>query len=170
MVKETLITLIICLLFNNICHMNTDKYLRISYRCIDDSSKRIVCLPIGFVFRLSDHENYYDFLLINDAQEVVRFDTGSRIVKDEYGQHWYHRKTEMGTMEAFDTYEPIPEDVVSEDYETKRISGMMIYPYIRVDYARRLMEIYENYLCHRSDEEYREEFYRLNRGFITESI
>ena len=91
-------------------------------------------------------------------------------MKDEYGQHWYHRKTGMGTMEAFDTYEPIPEDVVSDDYEAKRISGMMIYPYIRVDYARRLMEIYEDYIYHRSDEDFREELYRLNRGSITESI
>lgn len=146
--------------------MNKDKYLRISYRCIDDSSKRIVCLPLGFVFRLTNQENYYDLSLLVNAQEVIRFGLGSRIVKDEYGQHWYHRETRMGGMEPFATYEPIPEDVVSEDYEAKRISGMMIYPYIRVDYARKLMEIYENHKYHRSDDEYREEFYSLNRGFI----
>ena len=146
--------------------MNKDKYLRISYRCIDDSSKRIVCLPLGFVFRLTNQENYYDLSLLVNAQEVIRFGLGSRIVKDEYGQHWYHRETRMGMMESFATYEPIPEDVVSEDYEAKRISGMMIYPYIRVDYARKLMEIYENRKYHRSDDEYREEFYSLNRGFI----
>ena len=170
MVKETLTILIICLLTRNPYHMNNDKYLRISYRCIDDSSKRIVCLPIGFVFRLTNQENYYDLSLLKDAQEVIRFDTGNRIVKDEYAQHWYHRPIRMGTMEAFDTYEPIPDDVVSDDYEVKRIAGMMIYPYIRVDYARKLMEIYENHRCHRSDEDYREEFYSLNRGFIMERV
>ena len=146
--------------------MNKDKYLRISYRCIDDSPKRIVCLPIGFVFRLTNQENYYDLSLLVNAQEVIRFGLSSRIVKDEYGQHWYHRETRMGMMESFDTYEPIPEDVVSEDYEAKRISGMMIYPYIRVDHERKLMEIYENHRYHRSDDEYREEFYSLNRVII----
>jgi hypothetical protein len=145
--------------------MSKDKYLRISYGCIDDSMKRIVWLPLGVVFRLAGRENDYDIALLKGAQEIVRFGPDSRIVKDEYGQHWYHRETKVGAMEAFDTYEPIPVDVVSEEYEAKRIPGMMIYPCIRVDHARGQMEIYENYRYDRRDEEYREEFYSLNKKF-----
>ena len=146
--------------------MNTDKYLRISYRCIDDGSKRIQCLPLGFVFRIADNENYYDYSVFENAVEVIRFRTGNRIVNDNYGQHWYQRRTRMTGMEEYDIYEPLPPEVVTEEYESKRIAGVNIYPYIRVDFARKLMEVYEEYGYTRNDKEYRDEFYNLNRGFI----
>ena len=149
--------------------MEKDKYLRISYRCIDESTKRIACIPLGFAFRMIGSENYYDLTVLRNAHEVIRFGENSRIVKDVYGQHWYHRQTRIGAMEAFDTFEPLPEDVVSEEYETKRVSDMIIYPYIRVDYARKLIEIYENHRFLHNDDEYREEFYNLNKGFIEDA-
>ena len=155
----------LCRRIDNLNDMEKDKNLYIGYRWIEDSMKRIIALPLALKFMMPDGRKY-DLKMLADAHVAFSFGEHSRILKDEYGQHWYHRQIRMGEMEAYDTYEPIPEDVVSEDYEAKRISGMMIYPYIRVDYARKLMEIYENHKYHRSDEEYREEFYSLNRGFI----
>ena len=72
-------------------------------------------------------------------------------------------------MEEYDIYEPLPPEVVTEEYESKRIAGVNIYPYIRVDFARKLMEVYEEYGYTRNDKEYRDEFHNLNRGFICEA-
>lgn len=154
---------------NNITSMKTDKYLRVSYNYIDDGYRRIQCLPLGFVFRITGKKNYYEYPVFQNAEEVIRFDTGNRIIKDHYGQHWYQRKTKVGAMEEYDIYEPLPEYVVSEEYERKRIEGMHIYPYLRVDFSRKLIEVYENCMFPRRDDEDREEFHSLNKGFIDDA-
>lgn len=64
---------------------------------------------------------------------------------DTYGQHWYHRTAKVRDMEAYETYEPIPEYIVSDKYEDGRVPGMMIYPYVRVDHARKLFEVHDNF-------------------------
>lgn len=134
--------------------MEKDTKLYIGYRWIEDSMKRIISLPLELKFLMPEGKKY-DLSMLSDAQEIVRFGEQSRIVKDEYGQHWYHRETRMGEMEAFDTYEPLPDYIVSDEYESKRIPEMMIYPYIRVDFARSLLEIIENCNFPRRDEEYK---------------
>ena len=48
-----------------------------------------------------------------------------------------------GDMERFETYEPLPAEVVSEEYVAKRMPDMMIHPFIRRDRAREMIEIYE---------------------------
>ena len=68
----------------------------------------------------------------------------------------------MGEMEAYDTYEPLPDYIVSDEYEAKRITEMMIYPHIRVDFARGMLEVFENCNFPRRDDEYRKEFWELN--------
>lgn len=141
--------------------MEKDKNLYIGYRWIEDSMKRIITLSLGLRFIMPDGKKY-DLNMLSEGKEIIRFGEHSRIVKDGYGQHWYHRETRMGELETFDTYEPLPDYIVSGEYESKRISEMMIYPYLRVDFARGLLEIFENCNFPRRDEEYRKEFSELN--------
>lgn len=141
--------------------MEKDKNLYIGYRWIEDSMKRIITLPLGLRFLMPEGKKY-DLKMLSDGKEIIRFGEHSRIVKDEYGQHWYHREIQMGCMEAFDTYEPLQEEVVTDEYATKRIPDMMIYPYVRVDFARGLLEVFENCNFPRRDEDYRKEFNELN--------
>ena len=145
---------------NNI-DMEKDKNLYIGYRWVDDSMKRIITLPLGFKFMMPDGKKY-DLGMLADAHVAFSFGEHSRIVKDGYGQHWYHRETRIGELEAFDIYEPLPDYIVSGEYESKRIPEMMIYPYLRVDFARGMLEIFENCSFPKRDEEYVKEFWELN--------
>lgn len=141
--------------------MEKDKNLYIGYRWIEDSMKRIIALPLALKFMMPDGKKY-DLGMLADAHVAFSFGEHSRILKDEYGQHWYHRQIRMGEMEAYDIYEPLPDYIVSEEYEAKRITGMMIYPHIRVDFARGMLEVFENCYFPRRDDEYRKEFWELN--------
>lgn len=145
---------------NNV-DMEKDKNLYIGYRWIEDSMKRIITLPLGLKFMMPDSKKY-DLTMLSDGMEIIRFGAHSRIVKDENGQHWYHRETRIGELEAFDTYEPLPDYIVSGEYESKRVPEMMIYPYLRLDFARGMLEIFENCNFSRRDEEYRREFLEMN--------
>ena len=145
--------------------MEKDKNLYIGYRWIEDSMKRIIALPLGLKFMMPNGAKY-DLSMLTGAHEVIRFGKHSRIVLDEYKQHWYHREVRMGEMEAFDTYEQLPAYVVSEDYEKKRIPTMLIFPYIRVDYARKQMEVYENCPVSCNDEECKHELLELNNRLL----
>lgn len=147
---------------NNI-DMEKDKNLYIGYRWIEDSMKRIIALTLALKFMMPDGRKY-DLGMLADAHVAFSFGEHSRILKDKYGQHWYHRQIRMGEMEAYDIYEPLPDYIVSEEYEAKRITGMMIYPHIRVDFARRMLEVFENCYFPRRDDEYRKEFWELNNS------
>ena len=146
---------------DNLIDMEKDKNLYIGYRWIEDSMKRIIALPLALKFMMPDGRKY-DLKMLADAHVAFSFGEHSRILKDEYGQHWYHRQIRMGEMEAYDTYEPLPDYIVSEEYEAKRITEMMIYPHIRVDFARGMLEVFENCYFPRRDDEYRKEFCELN--------
>lgn len=141
--------------------MEKDKNLYIGYRWIEDSMKRIIALPLELKFMMPNGKKY-DLGMLADAHVAFSFGEHSRILKDEYGQHWYHRQIRMGEMEAYDTYEPLPDYIVSDEYEAKRITEMMIYPHIRVDFARGMLEVFENCNFPRRDDEYRKEFWELN--------
>ena len=151
----------LCRCIDNLIDMEKDKNLYIGYRWIEDSMKRIIALPLSLKFMMPDGRKY-DLGMLADAHVAFRFGEHNRILKDEYGQHWYHRQIRVGEMEAYDIYEPLPDYIVSEEYEAKRITEMMIYPYIRVDFARGMLEIFENCNFPRRDDEYRKEFWELN--------
>lgn len=151
----------LCRRTDNLNDMEKDKNLYIGYRWIEDSMKRIIALPLALKFMMPDGKKY-DLGMLADAHVAFSFGEHSRILKDEYGQHWYHRQIRMGEMEAYDTYEPLPDYIVSEEYESKRITEMMIYPHIRVDFARGMLEIFENCYFPSRDDEYRKEFWELN--------
>ena len=146
---------------DNLIDMEKDKNLYIGYRWIEDSMKRIIALQLALKFMMPDGRKY-DLEMLADAHVAFRFGEHNRILKDEYGQHWYHRQIRMGEMEAYDIYEPLPDYIASDEYEAKRITEMMIYPHIRVDFARGMLEVFENCYFPRSDDEYRKELYELN--------
>lgn len=147
--------------------MDNNRILRFSYRSIDESMIRISTFRTGFSFKMFDGKVYSEQHLRN-ACEVIRLSGNSRIVKDGYGQHWYHRETVIGIMEAFDTFEPIPEAVVSEEYEVNRMPDMMIYPYIRIDRTRQMIELFENHMHTRNENVDKQAFYDLNGKIISE--
>lgn len=144
--------------------MKNKDYIHIGYRSSDDSMKRITTIPVGFSLMLGDRR--YDSALLKESRQVIRLSDKSEIVKDEYGQHWYHRLTQVGDMESFETYEPLPDYIVSSDYENDRIAGMMIYPYIRIDHSRGLLELHENYEGWRDEAAFKKSFLELNRKNI----
>lgn len=151
----------LCRCIDNLIDMEKDKNLYIGYRWIEDSMKRIIALPLALKFMMPNGKKY-DLGMLADGHVAFSFGEHSCILKDEYGQHWYHRQIRMGEMEAYDTYEPLPDYIVSDEYEAKRITEMMIYPHIRVDFARGMLEIFENCNFPRRDDEYRKEFWELN--------
>ena len=108
----------------------------------------------------------YNYGILQEGSQVVSFGEMSEIVQDTYGQHWYHRMTKVRDMEAYETYEPIPEYIVSEKYEEGRVPGMMIYPYVRVDHARKLFEVHDNFTALRDENVFKQSFMELNKKNI----
>lgn len=145
--------------------MNNNRYIHIGYRCCDDSMKRITTIPVGFSIIMLEGR-MYNYEMLQEARQVVSFGEKSAIVQDTYGQHWYHRTTKVRDMEAYETYEPIPEYIVSENYEEGRVPGMMIYPYIRVDHSRKFFEVHENLAVWRDENAFIQSFMELNKKNI----
>lgn len=123
--------------------MDKKDFLHIGYRHLDDTMNRVITIPSGFSFVIFD-DIVYSIQKLEKGELIHDFGKSSTIIKDEYGRHWFRRVFAAGSMERFETYEPLPAEVVSAEYVAKRIPEMMIYPFIRLDRARELLEIYED--------------------------
>lgn len=123
--------------------MDKKNFVHIGYRHLDDAMKRIITVPSGFSFVMFG-DIVYSIQKLEKGELIHDFGKSSTIIKDEYGRYWFHRVFAAGGMETFETYEPLPAEVISEEYVAKRIPDMMIYPFIRLDRARGLVEIYED--------------------------
>lgn len=131
--------------------MNKTDFVHIGYSFLEETMRRVITMPAGFSFIMFE-DKHYSLAKLVASEQVHSLSRSSAIIKDEDGQYWYHRVFGNEGMEMFETYEPLPEEVVSDEYEQKRIRGMMIFPFIRHDHTRGLIEVYEN--CpHRRDEE-----------------
>ena len=137
----------------------------IGYRSSDDSMKRITTIPVGFsIIKLEGR--MYNYGMLQEGSQIISFGEKSEIVQDTYGQHWYHRTTKVRDMEAYETYEPIPEYIVSDKYEDGRVPGMMIYPYVRVDHAGKLIEVHDNFAVWRDENAFKQSFMELNKKIL----
>lgn len=146
--------------------MENDKYIKIGYRYIDGDMVRVVTFPTGFSIAMFDDETY-SVKALKGGEIKVNFGQNSRILKDEYGRYWYYKVTKVGDMESFETFELLPEYIVSEEYEEKRIPGMMLFPYIRVDHARAVTEVFERrYVVCRDEEDFKKKFLERNEKNI----
>ena len=141
--------------------MKNEKHVHVGYRSSEDSMKRVITIPVGFSIIMLEGRRY-DYAMLKESRQITSFGKSSEIIQDVYGQHWYHRMTRVKDMEPFDTYEPLPEYIVSDEYEKYRIPDMMIYPYIRVDHARKLLEVYENYASWKDERAFKEWILELN--------
>ena len=127
--------------------------------------KRITTIPVGFsIIKLEGR--MYNYGMLQEGSQIISFGEKSEIVQDTYGQHWYHRTTKVRDMEAYETYEPIPEYIVSDKYEDGRVPGMMIYPYVRVDHARKLIEVHDNFAVWRDENAFKQSFMELNKKIL----
>lgn len=122
--------------------MDKKSSVHIGYTHLDDAMKRVITVPYGFSFVMFD-DIVYSIQMLEKGELVHDFGRSGTIIMDEYGRHWFCRVFAAGGMETIETYEPLPAEVVSEEYVAKRIPDMMIYPFIRLDRARELVEIYE---------------------------
>lgn len=145
--------------------MKNDRYIHIGYRSSDDSMKRITTIPVGFSIIMLEGR-MYNYGMLQEGSQIISFGEKSEIVQDTYGQHWYHRTAKVRDMEAYETYEPIPEYIVSDKYEDGRVPGMMIYPYVRVDHARKLIEVHDNFAVWRDENAFKQSFMELNKKIL----
>ena len=122
--------------------MDKKSSVHIGYTHLDDAMKRVITVPYGFSFVMFD-DIVYSIQMLEKGELVHDFGRNGTIIMDGYGRHWFRRVFAAGGMETIETYEPLPAEVVSEEYVAKRIPDMMIYPFIRLDRARELVEIYE---------------------------
>ena len=127
--------------------------------------KRITTIPVGFSIIMLEGR-MYNYGMLQEGSQIISFGEKSEIVQDTYGQHWYHRTTKVRDIEAYETYEPIPEYIVSDKYEDGRVPGMMIYPYVRVDHARKLIEVYDNFAVWRDENAFKQSFMELNKKIL----
>lgn len=123
--------------------MDKKGFVHIGYRHLDDDMKRVITVPSGFSFVMFD-DMVYSIPMLEKGELVHCFGEGGAIILDEHGRHWFRQVFGAAGMEAFETYEPLPSEVVSEEYAAKRIPDMMIYPFVRLDRPRELVEIYED--------------------------
>lgn len=122
--------------------MDKKSSVHIGYTHLDDTMKRVITVPYGFSFVMFD-DIVYSIQMLEKGELVHDFGRNGTIIMDEYGRHWFRRVFAAEGMETIETYEPLPAEVVSEEYVAKRVPDMMIYPFIRLDRARELVEIYE---------------------------
>ena len=122
--------------------MDKKGFVHIGYRHLDYAMRRVITVPSGFSFVMFD-DIVYSIQTLEKGELIHDFGKSCTIIKDEYGRHWFRRVFAAGDMETFETYEPLPAEVVSEEYVAKRMPDMMIYPFIRRDRAREMVEIYE---------------------------
>lgn len=143
--------------------MESKKVIKIRYRC-DEFMKRITTVPVELSVPIFGG-NIYNRQTLSTGEKVHVFTAESEIIRDMYGQHWYHRTNNIDDN-GYETYEPLPEYIVSDEYETKRIPDMMIYPYIRISGDGLLMELVENEVRWRNDEKFVEDFMALNEPVL----
>lgn len=143
--------------------MESKKVIKIRYRC-DEFMKRITTVPVELSVPIFGG-NIYNMQTLSTGEKVHVFTAESEIIRDMYGQHWYHRTNNIDDN-GYETYEPLPEYIVSDEYEAKRIPDMMIYPYIRISGDGLLMELVENEVRWRNDEKFVEDFMALNEPLL----
>lgn len=143
--------------------MESKKVIKIRYRC-DEFMKRITTVPVELSVPIFGG-NIYNRQTLSTGEKVHVFTAESEIIRDMYGQHWYHRTNNIDDN-GYETYEPLPEYIVSNEYETMRIPDMMIYPYIRISGDGLLMELVENEVRWRNDEKFVEDFMALNEPVL----
>lgn len=143
--------------------MESKKVIKIRYRC-DEFMKRITTVPVELSVPIFGG-NIYNRQTLSTGEKVHVFTAESEIIRDMYGQHWYHRTNNIDDN-GYETYEPLPEYIVSNEYETKRIPDMMIYPYIRISGDGLIMELVENEVRWRNDEKFVEDFMALNEPVL----
>lgn len=143
--------------------MESKKVIKIRYRC-DEFMKRITTVPVELSVPIFGG-NIYNRQTLSTGEKVHVFTAESEIIRDMYGQHWYHRANNIDDN-GYETYEPLPEYIVSDEYEAKRIPDMMIYPYIRISGDGLLMELVENEVRWRNDEKFVEDFMALNEPVL----
>ena len=143
--------------------MESKKVIKIRYRC-DEFMKRITTVPVELSVPIFGG-NIYNRQTLSTGEKVHVFTAESEIIRDMYGQHWYHRTNNIDDN-GYETYEPLPEYIVSDEYEAKRIPDMMIYPYIRISGDGLLMELVENEVRWRNDEKFVEDFMALNEPVL----
>lgn len=103
---------------------NTD-FVHIGYSFLEETMQRVITMPAGFSF-IMFQDKHYSIAKLVASEQVHSLSRSSAIIKDEDGQYWYHRVFGNEGMEMFETFEPLPEEVVSDEYEQKRIRGMII--------------------------------------------
>lgn len=54
----------------------------------------------------------------------------------------------------------------SREDSMKRVPGMVIYPYVRVDHARNLLEVHDNFAEWRDENALKQSFMELNKENI----
>ena len=143
--------------------MESKKVIKIRYRC-DEFMKRITTVPVELSVPIFGG-NIYNRQTLSTGEKVHVFTAESEIIRDMYGQHWYHRTNNIDDN-GYETYEPLPEYIVSDEYEAKRVPDMMIYPYIRISGDGLLMELVENEVRWRNDEKFVEDFMALNEPVL----
>lgn len=139
--------------------MESKKVIKIRYRC-DEFMKRMTTIPVELSIPIFG-DKVYNRSTLAASETVYEFTPDSEIIRDEYGQYWYHRTRNVDD-DGNETYEPLPEYIVSQEYEAKRIPDMMIYPYIRISRNGDLFELVENEVRWRNDDKFVEHFMVLN--------
>ena len=143
--------------------MESKKVIKISYRC-EEFMKRMTTIPVELSIPIFG-DKVYSKQTLSAGEKVYEFTAESEIIRDMYGHYWYHR-TKNVDDNGYETYEPLPEYIVSEEYEAKRLPDMMIYPYIRISRNGDLLEFVENEVRWRDDEKYVAEFMALNEQVL----
>ena len=126
--------------------------------------KRMTTIPVELSIPIFG-DKVYSRQTLSAGEKVYEFTSESEIIRDMYGHYWYHRTKNVDDS-GYETYEPLPEYIVSDEYEAKRIPDMMIYPYIRISRNGDLLEFVENEVRWRDDEKFVEEFMALNEPLL----
>lgn len=144
--------------------MNAEKYIEIEYHCGKESMERRTIIPSELSMIIFE-DKVYSLQTLRGAAVISKFGDRSDIIRDSYDRYWYHRVMEDGGVH-YETYEPLPAYIVSEEYEAKRIPDMMIFPFIKITRNGELFEFHENYARWRDDEKFKEDFIALNRSVL----
>ena len=96
--------------------MDKTDFVHIGYSFLEETMRRVITMPAGFSFIMFE-DKHYSIAKLVASEQVHSLSRSSAIIKDEDGQYWYHRVFGNEGMEMFETFEPLPEEVVSDEYE-----------------------------------------------------
>ena len=69
--------------------MESKKVIKIRYRC-DEFMKRMTTIPVELAIPIFG-DKVYNRSTLAASETVYEFTPDSEIIRDEYGQYWYHR-------------------------------------------------------------------------------